>query len=217
MVDLGGLSYIGSGISDIFQASGLKQDAASLDKAAGMEDVNAKISEASAEIQQQAAQRDIYKVMGAQQSDIAMAGMKLSGTAQDLIRSSAQQGALTHALIQAQGDIEVQGHEIAAANLRAQAQQARSAASSSMFSGILGIATGVLGLFSDRRLKTDLVRVGTGKRGLPIYRYKYKNDPSGTEWVGYMAQDVEKVDPRGVIDMGVKFIDSEYAPERVNA
>lgn len=216
MADFGGFfSGIGGGISDFLNAGGLKGDAASLDKAGDMEAVNARIAAAGMDIQHAAAQRDIYKVSGGQKADIGAAGFTQGGTAGDLIRDTARQGSITQSLIQAQGEIDIQGHEIASANLHAQAASARSAAKASEFSGFLSIATGIFSLFSDKRLKTNIVRIGTGKNGLPTYSYTYRDDPLQTPYVGYMAQEVEKVDPSAIIDLGLKMVDSEYAPQKV--
>lgn len=214
-LDFGGFSYIGSGIQDIFASGGLKKDAASLDQAAAMEDTNAKLTAASTGIQHAAAQRDIYKVIGGQKSDISAAGFTMSGSALDLARDSAQQGAITQSLIEVQGEIDTQTHLVQAHNLRAQAASARSSAKSSLFGGILNIGLGLLSLFSDKRLKENIRLLGKGKDGHNVYAYNYKADPA-TEYVGYMAQEVEAVDPSMVLDLGLKLIDSEFAPERVN-
>jgi endosialidase-like protein len=64
-------------------------------------------------------------------------------------------------------------------------------------------------LLSDERLKKDKKRVGTTKSGIPLYRFKYK-DGSKQEYVGPMAQDVEKVHPKAVHEMpltGHKIVD----------
>ena len=37
---------------------------------------------------------------------------------------------------------------------------------------------------------------------LPIYEYQYKNDPAALRHVGPMAQDVKKVDPKAVKNVG---------------
>jgi len=57
---------------------------------------------------------------------------------------------------------------------------------------------------SDRRLKTDIKKVGTDKpTGLPVYAYRYKGDPkSYPKVVGPMAQDVAKRFPSQVADIG---------------
>ncbi len=49
---------------------------------------------------------------------------------------------------------------------------------------------------SDRRLKTDIHRIGTTVLNLPLYSFEYKDQP-GT-YVGVMAQDVLKVKPSAV-------------------
>lgn len=143
----GGLGSIGGGISDLFQASGDKMDASSLDDAANMEDVNAKIAAASGQIQTAAAQRDLFKVGGQQQQAIATGGFTESGSALDIARDTASQGSITMALIGAQTSIDVQGYEVQAAQDRAQSASDRNAAKGAGIGGILGIATGVLGLF----------------------------------------------------------------------
>lgn len=55
-------------------------------------------------------------------------------------------------------------------------------------------------LFSDRRLKEDIHRVGKTDDGLPVYTYRYKGDQ--TVHMGVMAQDVEKVKPNAVHKVG---------------
>lgn len=212
----GAFSDIGSGIGDLFAASGDRGDAAALDKAAAMEDTNVQLEKASTDIQKSAAQRDIYKTIGAQREDIAASGFQMSGSGIDLARDSASQGAITQALIADQGAINEQNFAVEAQSYRSQATAARNAASASTFGGIMGIASGVLSLFSDERLKVDLRPVG--KRGaLTLYSYRYRDDPTKTEWVGFVAQEVEQIDPTQVIDMGLKMIGSEYAPVKANA
>lgn len=75
-------------------------------------------------------------------------------------------------------------------------------ASSSLFGSLAGLG-GSLGssymmaaALSDRRLKTDIEKVGTGKRGLPLYRFSFKG--SKARFTGYMADEVEKVVPEAV-------------------
>lgn len=52
---------------------------------------------------------------------------------------------------------------------------------------------GTIASFSDRRLKTDIRRVGHTDAGLPIYTYKYKG--SDVPQMGVIAQDVEATQP----------------------
>lgn len=65
--------------------------------------------------------------------------------------------------------------------------------------GLLGILGGIaplFSLFSDRRLKEDVEKVGKMDDGTPIHVYRYKGDP--VMHMGVMAQDVEKKHPEAV-------------------
>jgi muramidase (phage lysozyme) len=68
--------------------------------------------------------------------------------------------------------------------------------------------------FSDRRLKHDIKKIGETKDGLPIYKFKYKGDPTEQTHIGFMAQDVEKVHPEAVgMSHGYKTVDYDKATE----
>lgn len=54
--------------------------------------------------------------------------------------------------------------------------------------GLFGLASAGIGLFSDRRLKTDIRRVGQTDEGVPIFVYRYLGE--GPFHMGVMAQDV---------------------------
>jgi len=84
---------------------------------------------------------------------------------------------------------------------------AQNAANNSLTSGLFnlggsalmaptGTFGGIAGLFSDRRLKTDIKQVGTADNGLNIYSYKYVW--GGPTQLGYMADEVEKIMPQAV-------------------
>lgn len=73
------------------------------------------------------------------------------------------------------------------------------AARDKMIGDMIGTGASIF-MASDRRLKTDIQRVGTTDGGLPIYTYKYKGE-SMTQ-MGVMAQDVEKVNPEAVREFG---------------
>lgn len=62
--------------------------------------------------------------------------------------------------------------------------------------GVLGLGLQGLSLFSDRRLKENVRRVGTADNGLPIYTYTYRGSP--TVHMGVMAQDVAEIAPEAV-------------------
>lgn len=65
---------------------------------------------------------------------------------------------------------------------------------------------------SDCRLKEDIAQVGTLFDGTPVYGYRYKGAPA--YHVGLMAQDVEKIAPHAVIEIGgYKAVDYRAATE----
>lgn len=81
------------------------------------------------------------------------------------------------------------------------AWNAQNQQSNAMMGGLFGLA-GTLGsaFISDRRLKTDIERIGALANGLPVYSFRYIW--GGPAHIGLMAQDVEQVNPDAVIDMG---------------
>jgi hypothetical protein len=70
--------------------------------------------------------------------------------------------------------------------------------------GALKTLPALVGMFSDRRDKTDIEKLGEDEAtGLPMYAYRYKDDPKDTpKVVGPMAQDVEKMYPDQVFEIG---------------
>jgi hypothetical protein len=64
---------------------------------------------------------------------------------------------------------------------------------------ILGIL-GAAGVFSDRRVKENIRKVGKLDNGLPVYSYRYKD--GGPVHIGLMADEVEKVNPDAVGEVG---------------
>lgn len=64
---------------------------------------------------------------------------------------------------------------------------------------------------SDRNAKTDIKKIGELCDGLPVYRFRYKSDPTRVH-IGLMAQDVEKIYPHAVGQIyGVKHVDYDAA------
>jgi hypothetical protein len=65
-------------------------------------------------------------------------------------------------------------------------------------------------MMSDRRVKTDIERVGTLDNGLPVYLFRYLD--GGPLQIGLMAQDVQEVKPEAVRDFdGVLAVDYRKA------
>lgn len=90
------------------------------------------------------------------------------------------------------------------------AYQSRMGGIGGLFGSVLGAAGqagGFGALFSDRRLKTDIRRVGQTDGGVPIYVYRYGN--MGPFLMGVMADEIEAINPEAVIEhvSGFKMVD----------
>jgi hypothetical protein len=79
-----------------------------------------------------------------------------------------------------------------------------------LFSAPAGGTSAATGLFnmlggSDRRLKTDIVKIGKHPTGIDMYAYRYKGDPKHyPKVVGPMAEDVKKIAPHAVRQVTAK-------------
>jgi hypothetical protein len=85
-----------------------------------------------------------------------------------------------------------------AASTNAGIQQQRTEGQAGGVGNAMNFGLGIAGLFSDERLKTDIKKVGrTDKKagGLPVYTYRYKDDPTNLVRMGVMAQEVAKKRP----------------------
>jgi hypothetical protein len=135
---------IGGAVSDLFAAEGDKAEATNYTEAAGLADQNAQYTMLSTGIKNMQADREIYQTIGKESADVASSGFSSGGSAGDLLRSSASQGALTHATLSAQGLIQEQGYEEQASSYTNMANAANSAATGSdigaAFKGIAGVA-----------------------------------------------------------------------------
>tara|TARA_R110002110_G_scaffold11947_1_gene56971 strand:+ start:4323 stop:5300 length:978 start_codon:yes stop_codon:yes gene_type:complete len=82
------------------------------------------------------------------------------------------------------------------------------------FAGSLGQGVGTAGtaalLASDRRVKENISQVGSLDNGLPVYLFNYKG--GNTPQIGLMAQDVEKVNKKAVVEInGIKMVNYDWA------
>lgn len=81
----------------------------------------------------------------------------------------------------------------------------------SQMGDMFGTAANMAMMFSDRRLKTDIKKIGKSDKGQNIYSYRYK--AGGPSVIGMMAQEVEKTNPEAVAthESGFKMVDYEKA------
>jgi hypothetical protein len=81
----------------------------------------------------------------------------------------------------------------------------------------IGSVVGLIGMFSDRRLKKDITKVGTGPHGADIYNFAYKGGKE--RYQGVMAQDLQKRVPEAVGKdpmSGYLKVLPQFAPRRVS-
>jgi hypothetical protein len=111
-------SDIGTAVADIFAAKGdeLKAQGAEFEKisylqAADLATQNEQFTEMSTAIKQSQADRNLYQALGQTKADVAGAGFAQSGSALDILRESASQGAMTKAVLGEQGLITEAGYQ----------------------------------------------------------------------------------------------------------
>jgi hypothetical protein len=126
---------ISGGVSDLFAASadrararGIRIEGEQYVQAAALADLNATFTKESTDIKEYQTQRSIFQTLGSQAADVASSGFAKSGSALDLERDSATQGAMTAAVLGQQGLITEAGYEEQAASYRLMADAANNAA-----------------------------------------------------------------------------------------
>lgn len=126
----------GNAVNDIFgvfgelaKAKGAEAESQEYDLAAGLARQNKQFTETSTNIRTAQQDRTVFQALGAQEQGVASAGFEASGSALDLLRSSAQQGAITRAALNEQGQITEAGYEEQAQSYDLMSNAAKSAAS----------------------------------------------------------------------------------------
>ena len=141
-----GLTSIGGAASDLFAAQGDEAESSNYTLAASLAGKNAQYSELSTGIKNMQADREIYQTIGKESAGVASSGFSAGGSAGDLLRSSASQGALTHAVTSAQGLIQEQGYQEQQQSYQTMASAASTA---SIGADISGGIKGAVGLAED--------------------------------------------------------------------
>jgi hypothetical protein len=105
---------------------------------------------------------------------------------------------------------DVIGPAMGAYNGALQAYGARQQAAAANMGGLYGLAgTGLMAgamFASDRRLKTDIEKIGKTPGGSNVYNFRYKDDPSKTTYAGVMAQELLKKRPEAVGKVGGHYV-----------
>lgn len=93
---------------------------------------------------------------------------------------------------------QMAGTDVAGITQNAYSQQmAAHNSNQGMLGGLFSAGASLIPLLSDRRMKTDIKRIGTADNGLGIYLYRYVT--GGPFQIGVMAQEVEEVNPKAVV------------------
>lgn len=127
---------IGAGVSDIFQgfadqtkAQGDILEGQAYGQAAQLALQNEQYTKESTAIQEAQKSRELNLSLGRTTSEVAGGGFSLSGSALDILRSSASQGSLAKAVVGQQGLITEAGYQEQASSYQLMQQAANKAAS----------------------------------------------------------------------------------------
>lgn len=122
----GAASDLFSGLGDFF---GGQAEAAGSKKAASLYSQAAKYAQTGGEIKDLMLKRQAFQTIGGTQADIGAAGLKMSGSAAEVMRSNAQQASLARGINDINTRIQVNSYQ-------AQAAAAKAAASAQSSGGI---------------------------------------------------------------------------------
>lgn len=153
MTSISEYNLVGSGVSDLFQgiganykAKGNRLEAENYREASKFADLEAKLQGATTDVETAQVKRQAYQGLGRTSADIAGAGFGTSGSAGDLLRSSAQQGALQAAMAHQTGQVAEIGFQEQSKSYANMADAADLAAQAQETSGIGSFITGGLKL-----------------------------------------------------------------------
>lgn len=135
---LGGVfSGIGGAVSDLYAAEGDRAEAQQYDLASQYASQEAVFTESSTRIKEMQADRQITMAIGGVKAGYAGSGLAESGSAGDVLRESAAQGALTTSAINYQGAETEAGFREQAQSYATMADAARNAAQGAQTGGLL--------------------------------------------------------------------------------
>jgi hypothetical protein len=141
---IGGLtSSFSSAVSDLYGAGGDRAEARQYDNAEQYALEEANFTDSATRIKEMQTMRQLLQATGAEQAGYAGSGLAMSGSAQDVLRDSAQQGALALGAIQFQGAETKLGFQEQATSYSIMADAARSA---SKGAGVGAVVSGLAGL-----------------------------------------------------------------------
>jgi hypothetical protein len=164
------------------KARGDLAEASNYDLAAGLARQNEAYTEQSTRIQQAQLDRQVTQTIGGQQASVAGAGFAASGSALDILRDSASQGALAKGVLAQQGVISEAGYEEQAKSFDTMSAAGRATAASEF-----GIAD-----------KTDIIagqqdEIAAGQDQLAIDTQKAANQQAKGDFISSAIKGVAAV------------------------
>jgi hypothetical protein len=142
----GGVSGIAGAVSDLFASQGDQAEAANYEEAAGLATQEAQFTKLATGIAETQQARQIEQAVGGVQAGYAGGGLALSGSAGDVLRESAEQGALAQQMTQYQGMEQVASYQEQAASYNNMAEAAKKASQGGIFGAVLQGAAGIANL-----------------------------------------------------------------------
>lgn len=139
-------SKLGGAVSDLFGAAGDLSEASGYKKAEAIEKQNAGLAEVQNRVQMTQLNRQIFQAQGATAAEEGGAGFTAGGSAGDIMRSNASQGALSRQVLGLQGQINQNNFAQQAASFSQMATTAEGAAAAAGGGGILNTVAGLAGL-----------------------------------------------------------------------
>ena len=140
MSDLSSLvQNVGGAVSALFSSAGNAAQAKDYSGAAALAEQNAGLAAASTRIQEAQAARTVNQSIGTTAADMAGAGFTESGSGLDVLRASAQQGALQKSLINIQGAINENSYAAQAGAYSGEAKAANEANTAGQVKAIASI------------------------------------------------------------------------------
>jgi hypothetical protein len=161
------IQSFGAAASDIFagegdqaKAQGDFAEATEYNAAAGLALQNEQFTKQSTAIKEAQQQRELTMNLGQQQASTAGGGFAASGSSLDILRDSASQGAIAHAVLGQQGLITEAGYQEQATSYQTMSQAAEqaglaedNAATNSDFMGAINAVASVATLFTPAPVK----------------------------------------------------------------